>query len=846
MKGAGSAIVLLAVFAANVCGDPASPPITGTVFDPSGAVVPGASITLQRDGIPLTSTTADARGAFVFESIPPGRYEVAARQEGFKVVTSRVVVGTRPPSPLKLRLQIAQVVEELSVGSETASTRSDENRDAVSVDREMLNGLPSLDQNYSSALSRFLDPAVIGSGGPALIVDGVEANRVLVSPSAIEAVKINQNPYSAEYFRPGRGRIEIITKQATADYHGALNVLFRDSRLDAQDFFATEKAPQRRHIYEGSLSGPVPGSTSTSFRLSFDRKVDDVQAIVVAAGPGGAIRQSVLTPQRGTDLSFRLGRQLGKRHSVWAEYGFEDRAANNQGIGGFALPEVGTSAASREQDVVLGHQFLASSKLVSQLSVQCEWNRSSTTSLNPAPRLVVQDAFTGGGAQADQHGHGLEFKLFENVSWTSGRHLLKAGLQVADVSRRTSDDLSNRGGTFFFSSLEDYQRGHAYAFAQQHGDGYVSLWAAAIGGYVQDEIQVKPNLTLALGARYDYQKLIHAGLVSPRLFTAFAPGKGRGVVLRGGIGLFNDRVPPSLGADIVRYDGRHLASYLVLDPTFSDAGAAALAAQPVNLSDFDPSIGTPYTIQYSLGAEWRVARTNTFSATYRGSRGVKLFRSRDINAPQPPGYLGRPDPTVGRLREIESAGLQVGDALDLAFKVKLGKIVSGLAQYSLSRTDTDTNGFNFFPASSSDPRADWGPADFDQRHRLNLLTTVDLKGLAKVGVIVSAASGKPYTLTTGRDENRDGFATDRPAGIHRNSLRGPGFFDVDLRLSRDVFFDRAKREKGPTAAVSLDLFNAFNREDTTTIVGNLSSAFFGQAVAAVPARRVQLSARFSF
>jgi hypothetical protein len=278
-----------------------------------------------------------------------------------------------------------------------------------------------------------------------------------VSPSAIEAVKINQNPYSAEYFRPGRGRIEIITKQATAEYHGAFNILLRDSRLDARDFFATEKAPQRRQTYEGSLSGPVPGSTSTSFRLSFDRKMDDVQAIVVAAGPTGAIRQSVSTPQRSTDVSFRVGRQFGKRHSVWAEYGLEDRVATNLGVGGFALPDVGTNTANREEDVVLCHQFLASPNLVNQLSVQCEWNHScSITSVNPAPRIVVQDAFTGGGAQADQRSHALEFKLFENVSWTLGKHLLKAGLQVADVSRRTSEDLSNRSGTYFFSSLEDH------------------------------------------------------------------------------------------------------------------------------------------------------------------------------------------------------------------------------------------------------------------------------------------------------------------------------------------------------------------------------------------------------
>ena len=80
----------------------------------------------------------------------------------------------------------------------------------------------------------------------------------------------------------------------------------------------------------------------------------------------------------------------------------------------------------------------------------------------------------------------------------------------------------------------------------------------------------------------------------------------------------------------------------------------------------------------------------------------------------------------------------------------------------------------------------------------------------------------------------------------RSSLRAPGFANVDVRISRDVFFDAKKREKGPALTVSLDLFNALNREHPTRLVGNQSSILFGQAVAALPARRVQLSARFNF
>jgi hypothetical protein len=198
------------------------------------------------------------------------------------------------------------------------------------------------------------------------------------------------------------------------------------------------------------------------------------------------------------------------------------------------------------------------------------------------------------------------------------------------------------------------------------------------------------------------------------------------------------------------------------------------------------------------------------------------------------------------VRQIETAGRQASDALELSFRGRVGKAFTGVAQYTLSRSDNNTGGVGYFPADSYDPLADWGPADFDQRHRFNLLGTVDLKGLAKIGVGLSGGSGKPYTLTTGLDANGDGFASERPRGVARNGLRAPGYVSLDLQLSREVYFDRAKHEKGPMATLGLGIFNALNTTSDTTIVGNLSSPFFGEAVAARPARRLQLSARVGF
>jgi hypothetical protein len=836
--------VLLLLAGSFVFGEPQKARVSGIVIDPSGAVVPGASVALKHADTVVGSVKTDAGGRFLFEQVAPGKYEVEVRVDGFKTARVRATAGKGSSAPLSIPLEVAPVAEEVTVGEGGLSTHPGENRDAATVDRKMLDGLPVFDQDVIATLSGFLDQGAVGSDGVSLVVDGAEANRVLVSPSAIQEVRINQNPYSAEYYRQGRGRIEIITKKEEPEYHGELNVLFRDSSLNARNPFAPQKAPEQRRVYEGNLSGPIGQSKSTTFLLTLDRQEEDLQSIVVAAGPTGGIRANVATPQKTTEFSARVTRQFGAKHTLWAQYALEDRAQTNQGAGGFTLPQAAANFAYHEDDLDVNDR-IATSRVVNQIVLHFEWNHGSTTSLNPGTRIVVQDAFTTGGAQADQRQTEMDFKLFDTFSWVLGKHLLKAGIQAAEWSHRTYNDLSNRGGTFFFSSLATYQAGQPYAFTQQTGDGFVPLFQEIVGGFVQDEFQLRPNLSLAFGGRYDYQNFLRRGHLVPRVFAAFAPGSGRAVVLRAGIGLFNDRFPPNAFANLLQHDGSHLNTYLVLNPSYPGLGGTGLLAQPSNIVRFAPTITTPYTIQYSFGAEWAVAAGTTVSATYRASRGVSLLRSHDANAPAGPLYSVRLDPTLGQVRVIETAGRQVGDALELSFRGKVGKRFNGLAQYTLSRTQNNTSGVNFFPANNGDPLGEWGPADFDQRHRLNLLGTVDLRWM-KLGIGLNAASGKPYTLTTGIDSNHDGFATDRPFGVGRNTLRIPGYANLDLSLTREIPLSRGRGEKGPSAKVGLSVFNALNSFHAATIEGDESSPFFGQPIAALPARRLQLAAKVSF
>ncbi len=223
-----------------------------------------------------------------------------------------------------------------------------------------------------------------------------------------------------------------------------------------------------------------------------------------------------------------------------------------------------------------------------------------------------------------------------------------------------------------------------------------------------------------------------------------------------------------------------------------------------------------------------------------------LFRSRDINAPLPPLYFGRPDPSLNVLRQIEASARQVTNSLEISFRGNVTRYFTGMAQYTLGYAYNNSNGIASFPANNYDLSGEWSRADSDQRHRFNLLGTAKVGRAFNLGAALQAESGKPYSLTTGRDDNHDGLALDRPNGVRRNSLEGPGYLGLDLRWSKDFLLEASKKDKSPKITAALDAFNVINRVNYSAYIGNQSSPFFGRAIASQPARRLQLSMRFAF
>jgi hypothetical protein len=142
-----------------------------------------------------------------------------------------------------------------------------------------------------------------------LVVDGMEARKVGVAPSAIQQIKVNQDPYSGEFPRPGRGRIEVVTRARSDKYSGSMDFTFRDAHFNARDPFAASRPPEQRRIYEGVLGGPVGDGKHTSFLLTIDRREENQQSTVYAEGPAGLI-QALSSPFFGRAIAAQPARRI--------------------------------------------------------------------------------------------------------------------------------------------------------------------------------------------------------------------------------------------------------------------------------------------------------------------------------------------------------------------------------------------------------------------------------------------------------------------------------------------------------------------------------------------------------
>ena len=657
-----------------------------------------------------------------------------------------------------------------------------------------------------------------GPNGGQIYIDGFTGGR-LPPKSSIREVRLNQNPFSAEYDKLGFGRIEIFTKPGTDKYRGQFMSMFSDDAFNARNPFVAEKPPFQSRIFSGSLSGPI--TKKASFSLDVEHRGIDENAVVNATvlDPTSFTdynyRTSVQTPQDRWHIVPRVDIQLSPKNTLVARYTWSRILEDNQGVGTFSLPERGYSVNDSEHSLQLTETAVLNATTINETRFQYRHdNVYQNGDLSPAA-IVVTDAFTGGSSQVGQATDKENHWEFQNyTSHKAGKHAWKFGARVRTVTV-SSISPQNFGGTFTFSgglfpaltdqnqiqlgpdgqpvlkklqSIDQYNTttmllaqgltpaqvgalGYgASQFQIAGGNALASVNQTDAGVFVADDWRVRSNLTLSYGLRYEIQtNLSDWKNFAPRVGLAWGLGGGSKrapkTVLRAGAGIFYDRFDDSLTLNTLRYNGTNTLQYVINNPDFypnvPSIESLTNSQSPIAVRTKAADLRAPYVIQTAIGIERQLPHNSTIASTYTFSRGVHMLRSRNINAPIAEGVF--PDGSANPIYEYESSGTMRQHQLITNFNTRFSKHISMFGFYMLNSAKSDTDSAATFPANSYNLATEWGSAMFDVRNRFFAGGSITAPWHVMLSPFISASSGQPFNIVTGADFNGDGIFNDRPA-----------------------------------------------------------------------------------
>jgi hypothetical protein len=597
-----------------------------------------------------------------------------------------------------------------------------------------------------------------------------------------------------------------------------------------------------------------------------------------------SINTSVLTPSAFTSMEPRFDYALSTNNTLTVRFEERFNSRDNTGIGGTRLPapysNLAYNTSGDNQNVMVTETSILNPRVVNETRFQFFRNWSATPG-NLLPQINVAGSFiTGGNGMGDTHDLTHHFELQNNTSVSHKTHTIRFGVRV----RRDSDQSnqpSGFNGTFTFlggrepeldsannivtdsdgnpmtvtlTSLQQYERnvmlaqaglsqaqilalgGGPSRFNIQTGQYYISAYRWDAGPFVQDDWRVRPNFTLSLGLRYEVQTLVgdHHD-VAPRIGFAWAPGSARNgrqkTVVRGGFGLFYDRIGLGLFETAALNNGINQLQYTVYDPAFyPNPSPGMLSAGQNTIYRVDPKLRSDYSMQAALGVERQLPRNTTVALTYMFNRTVHMGQTVPVNTPLP----GTFDPALklnaangvfpygyaaGTIFQDESGGDMRQHMIMANFNTRFSTRVSLFGNFSTAFAkdlpSTPTDPYNF--------SLDWGRSSFERRYNFMLMGNITAPAGVRLAPFVTLRSGAPYDVLAGEDlfgdtltnaraalvstatcaaVVRSGDAVCSPYGsftslynvanpmnlVARNYLTMPGLVSVNLRLYRTFGF----------------------------------------------------------
>jgi hypothetical protein len=688
---AAAGLVIACAGSASAQSSVASASITGTVVDPSGAIVQGALVKLLNlDTNQILDVRTDDRGRYRLLYVPAGRHRLSARAQGFSPaqVTLAVTVGQALDIPL--RLAAAAASETISVSApaplvDAARTQTADTIKPQEIDALPLNGrnyldlallVPNVSRTNTRANDRFAETsAVPGTGisvagqrnlGNSFIVDGLSANDdaadlagTYYAEDVIREFQVITSGGTAEFGRASSGTINIVTQSGTNDLRGRGYGFFRNDALDARNALATTKDPLSQQQFGLTMGGPVVKDRTFWFgnveRTNQDKtgivtiapaNVTAIKAALDRAGFGGPRLRTgpFATGYSATNVFGRIDSAVAGGSRLEARYNLYDVASPNaRGAGGLSDVSRGTQLDNDDQTSAVSLLSTLSPAMFNEARAQFTRSRLNAPVNDPiGPAVSISGAATWGTSTNAPTARDLDVWQFaDTLTWQRQSHLVKAGVDI--LHNRV--DIAFPGaiqGSYSFQSLAAFERGAYQQYQQAFGVPSLLQRNPNAGLFVQDEWRVSSGLTLNAGLRYDLQLLpspiaLDTNNLSPRIGAAWAAPDGRTVVRASG-GVYFDRIPLRATSNALQRDGIQYKVAIVSRgepgaPVFPGVMSGFPSGLLTAITSIDPDIQNGRSEQGAVQVERAVGTAASVTAGYSYLRGHGIIMSRNINVP---------------------------------------------------------------------------------------------------------------------------------------------------------------------------------------------------------------------
>ena len=735
----------------------------GFVLDPSGAAIPGASITLTNSG-KATSAKSGSDGEYIVHNLAAGTYAISVQATGFTLSPDATVSITAGQSrQFNITLAIAVEQQNVQVNTQTngVSLNPDENSGALVIKGSDLDALSDDPDQLQNELQALAGPAA-GPNGGEIYIDGFSGGQ-LPPKSSIREIRVNQNPFSAEFDHIGYGRIEILTKPGSDKFGGHVTSLATDSSLNTNNALVPNTPPYYLYFLQGDVNGPL--TKHSSYFISVFNLNRQTQAIIDATDPNNTankIESAYLTPSSVFSFTPRVDIQLGANNTLSIRDAFTRNASSGNGVGGLSLQTQASNSTNYENALQISDTIVVNSHLINEIHFQWRRVRNDQYAVNTTPTVTVQGAFVTGGANSGTlTDHQDIFELQNYSTATTGKHTIRFGTRLR-AYRDANQSTAGQNGSSTYQSIADYVANNpseVQATSIQNPLARALLFDASL--FYQDDWRKTPGLTVSYGLRYEGQNRIHDHAdFAPRVAIAWAPGFNSKTppktVLRVGYGWFYDRftVPNSFSSatgtpyviQTIHQNGINEQASI----TQYNNGVASPTTP--SISTIDPHFHAALSMQGGFGVDHALGKHTTSNVTYLYTHGVHQYLTDVVTAPafDLSNYtITGPTPSVYN-NQYQSGGVFNENQIIATISTRFKKF-SVTSNYTYSNAKSDTAGVTSVPSISQNPGLDYGRATFGITNRIFVLGTYSAPHGIIFAPLLAAQSGTPYNITIGND-----------------------------------------------------------------------------------------------